>query len=357
MWRSIRASGWIETAMISEITRQQFRRFRSIKRAWYSLWILGILFVLSLFSEQLANNKPLLLRYGGGWYFPTLRFYSSETFGGPYKTEADYVKLADSESFRQKGGWMLFPPIPQNPYASLLDMPGNPPHPPSFQHWLGTDESARDVLARILYGFRIGMSFALCLACIGTVLGIVIGGLQGYFGGRTDLAAQRLIEIWSALPFLYVVILVGSIYGQSFLILIFVFALFKWIGLSYYMRGEFLRLRSQTYVEASRALGATHSRLVFRHILPNALTPVITLFPFLLIGGITALTALDFLGFGLPPPTPSWGELLQQGLRLLYAPWLALSSVGALFLTLLLASFIGEGVRAAFDPKSFTLLK
>jgi microcin C transport system permease protein len=208
------------------------------------------------------------------------------------------------------------------------------------------------VLARLLYGFRTSMTFALALACLAALIGSAIGGVQGYLGGYFDLGAQRLIEIWSALPFLYVVILIGSIYGQSFLVLLFIFSLFQWIALSYYMRGEFYRLKGQTFAQAARALGAGHVSILFRHILPNALNPVVTIFPFLLIGGISSLTALDFLGFGLPPPTASWGEMLQQGLKYLYAPWLALSSVLALFCTLLLASFVGEGARAAFDPKS-----
>lgn len=338
--------------MFSEITRQQFRRFRSIRRAWYSFWILVGMYVLSLFSEHLANDRPLLLRYEGQLYFPTLKFYSGATFGGPYRTEADYLALENSPAFQEGGNWMIFPPIKTGPLRSYLDQAGNPPHPPSTRHWLGTDDSARDVLARLLYGFRTSMSFALALAIVGTVIGAVIGGVQGYLGGVFDLAAQRLIEIWSALPFLYVVILIGSIYGQTFGVLLFVFSLFQWIALSYYMRGEFYRLKDQTFAQAARALGASHTRILFRHVLPNALNPVVTIFPFTLIGGISSLTALDFLGFGLPPPTPSWGEMLQQGLKYLYAPWLALSSVLALFFTLLLASFVGEGARAAFDPKA-----
>lgn len=313
--------------------------------------------MLSLFSEHLANDRPLVLGYQGELYFPTLNFYSGETFGGPYRTEADYLALEKDPAFEEAGGWMIFPPIKAGPLRSYLAQPGNPPHPPSAEHWLGTDNSARDVLARLLYGFRTSMSFALALACLGTLFGVIIGGIQGYLGGLFDLTVQRLIEIWSALPFLYVVILIGSIYGQTFTILLLVFSLFQWIALSYYMRGEFYRLKNQTFVQASRALGASHTRILFRHILPNALNPIVTIFPFSLIGGISSLTALDFLGFGLPPPTPSWGELLQQGLSYLYAPWIAVSAVGALLVTLLLASFIGEGARAAFDPKSTTTLR
>lgn len=343
--------------MFSEITRQQFRRFRSIRRAWVSFWILVVAYVLSLFSEHLANDRPLVMRYNGSTFFPTLKFYPAEAFGGRYRTEADYLALEKTPEFAAKGGWMLYPPIKSDPLRSYLTEDGSPPHAPSARHWLGTDDSARDVAARLLYGFRSSMTFALILAVLSAAVGIVIGGIQGYAGGWFDLAGQRLIEIWSALPFLYVVILIGSIYGQTFGVLLFVFLLFEWIGLSYYMRGEFYRLKHQTFTQAAQALGAGPFRILYRHILPNAMVPVITLFPFMLIGGISSLTSLDFLGFGLPPPTPSWGEMLQQGLNHLYAPWLAFSAVMALFTTLLLASFVGEGARAAFDPRSSNAIR
>ncbi len=337
--------------MFSELTRDRFRRLKRIKRAYYSLWILGVAFAISLFSEFVVNDKPLYLRYQGRSYFPVFFFYSGQTFGGKYKTEADYLALKRNEEF-QKQGFMIFPIIPHGPLHSYLEKEGNPPHPPSGTHWLGTDSVARDVLARLIYGFRICMVFSLLLMLMGAILGIVIGGIQGYLGGTVDIGVQRLIEIWSSLPFLYVVILVGSVYGRSFILLLLIMVIFQWIGLSYYMRGEFLRLKNMTYVKAAKALGIGPTRIFFRQILPNALTPVVTIMPFTLIGGITALTALDFLGFGLPPPAPSWGELLSQGLKNLYAPWIAISTVSALFSTLLLATFIGEGVREAFDPKS-----
>ncbi|MBN1848808.1 MAG: ABC transporter permease subunit [Deltaproteobacteria bacterium] len=337
--------------MFSELTKDRLRRFRKIRRAYYSLWILGIAFFLSLFSEFIANDKPLYLRYQGKSYFPVLFFYSEQTFGGKYKTETDYLALKEDEDF-QKQGSMIFPVIPHSPLHSYLNLADNPPHPPSRAHWLGTDAIARDILTRLIYGFRICMTFSLCLMIMGAILGIIIGGIQGYLGGVVDITAQRLIEIWSSLPFLYVVILVGAVYGRSFLLLLIIMVSFQWIGLSYYMRGEFYRLKNLTYVTAAKALGLGHVRIFFQQILPNALTPVITIMPFSLIGGITALTALDFLGFGLPPPAPSWGELLSQGLDNLYAPWIVISTVAALFITLLLATFIGEGVREAFDPKS-----
>ena len=338
--------------MFTPLARERWRRFRGMPRAYWSLWILGIAFVLSLFAEFIANDRPLYVRFEGRHHFPVVRFYPETAFGGMHATEADYVALRRDPGFGARGGVILFPPIPHGPLRSHLDLAGPPPHPPSVRHWLGTDGAARDVLARLIYGFRLSMVFALGLVATSAVIGTMIGAVQGYAGGAIDLTFQRLIEIWSSLPYLYVVMMMGSIYGPTFGLLLGVTSLFQWIGLSYYMRGEFYRLKGQTFVLASRALGSGHGRILFRQILPNALGPVITILPFTLVAGIGTLTSLDFLGFGLAPPTPSWGELLQQGLKHLYAPWIAFSSVGALFATLLLAAFIGEGVREAFDPKS-----
>ena len=341
-------------AVFSKLSKDRFRRFRMIKRAWYSFIILSALFVLSLFAELLCNDRPYIISFNDKLYFPIFKFYPEKEFGGKYLTEADYVSLRNSDLFKKEGNWMLLPPVPHSPLHSYMDLEGTPPHPPSAMHWLGTDASARDVFARLFYGFRICMLFSLILAGIATLFGILIGGVQGYFGGVIDLVVQRMIEIWSSLPFLYVVILVGTIYSRSFMILILVLSLFQWIGLSYYMRGEFLKIRNLNYVKVAKTMGMPSSHILFRQILPNGLTPVITLLPFQIIGGIGALTALDFLGFGLQPPTPSWGELLSQGLNNLFAPWLAVSTVVCLFTTLLLATFIGEGVREAFDPRAST---
>ena len=340
--------------IFSSLTRDRFCRFKKIKRAWYSFVILSVLFGLSLFAEILCNDKPYIISYNGRLYFPIFQFYPEKEFGGKYLTEADYVTLRNSRPFNNGTNWMISPPIPHSPLHSYIELEGTPPHPPSAQHWLGTDSSARDVFARLLYGFRICMLFSLILAGISTLFGILIGGVQGYFGGLVDMVMQRMIEIWSSLPFLYVVILVGTIYSRSFMILIFVLSLFQWIGLSYYMRGEFLKIRNLNYIKVAKTMGMSNRHILFRQILPNGLTPVITLLPFQIIGGIGALTALDFLGFGLQPPTPSWGELLSQGLNNLFAPWLAISTVVCLFTTLLLATFIGEGVREAFDPRANT---
>ncbi len=338
--------------MFSDLTRTRFRRFRSIRRAWFSLLILSALFVLSLFSELISNDRPLLLGYKGEIHAPAFKFYPGTAFGLEQGTSVDYVALDKDPEFHANGGWILFPPVHWGPYRAHLDLAGNPPHKPSREHWLGTDNTARDVFSRLLYGFRLCMAFALLIAALAITLGIFIGGLQGWLGGKTDIVGQRLIEIWSALPFLYVVILLGAIYGRSFALLVSVVALFEWIGISYYLRAEFYRLKGLNYVKAARALGIPGWRIFLRHVLPNALTPVITLLPFMLISGISALTSLDFLGFGLQPPSPSWGELLRQGLDNLQAPWLAITSVSALFVTLLLATFIGEGLREAFDPKA-----
>lgn len=300
-------------AFFSKLTRDRLIRFRRIKRAWYSFLILSALFVLSLFSELICNDRPYVLSYENKLYFPMFQFYTEREFGGKYLTEANYLNLRKSPIFNDGENWMILPPIPHNPLHSYIDLAGTPPHPPSATHLLGTDSSARDVFARLLYGFRICMLFSLILAAISTFFGILIGGVQGYFGGVVDIVMQRLIEIWSSLPFLYVVILVGTIYSRSFMILILVLALFQWIGLSYYMRGEFLKIRSLNYVKVAKTMGMPNSHILFRQILPNGLTPVITLLPFQIIGGIGALTALDFLGFGLQPPTPSWGSCSARG--------------------------------------------
>jgi len=338
--------------MFSDITKDRFRNFKMIRRAYISLWILGLAFVFSLFSELFVGSRPLYINYGGKSYFPIVNFYPATEFGGEYKTEADYQKLAEDQNFKKDGNYIVFPFFPHDPLYHYLDIEGSPPHRPSADHWLGTDASGRDILSRLIYGFRISMLFALSLVLISAILGIVIGGVQGYAGGHVDIVVQRIIEIWSSLPFLYVVMLIGSIFGRSFGILLFVMGIFSWIGLSYYMRGEFLKIKEMTFVRAARALGVGRVRIFLNHILPNALTPVITILPFTLIGGIGSLTALDFLGFGFPPPTPSWGEMMKQGLDNLYAPWIAVSSTAALFITLLLATFIGEGVREAFDPRT-----
>jgi len=337
---------------LSPEMQKKWQGFKRNRLAFSSLVALGILYVFSLFSPWLVNDEPLVLRYEGKTYFPAFVTYAETEFGGTYETEPDYPSLIASAEENGKSVWALMPLIVQDPLKADLSADGTPPFAPSGKHLLGTDAHGRDVLSRLIHGFRICMSFSLLLTLLGTFLGIVIGGIQGYLGGKWDILLQRGIEIWSSLPFLYVVILIGSIYGRSFVLLIAIMAIFNWISLSYYMRAEYLKLRSQPYVRAAKMLGMSHARIFFKEILPNALTPVITLFPFTLIGGIGSLTSLDFLGFGLEPPTPSWGELMSEGLNNLYAPWISICTVAALFVTLLLTTFVGEGIRDAMDPKS-----
>ncbi|GHV16720.1 peptide ABC transporter permease [Fibrobacterales bacterium] len=329
-----------------------FARFKRNKPAYFSIWILSITYLLSLTSPILVNDQPIFFNFNDKYYFPAFFHYPQSEFYGDYLTEPDYKKLVEYAKENSIPVRAIFPPIAWNPIKSDLELDGTPPYPPSSKHLLGTDSHGRDMLSRLIHGFRICMSFSLLLSIFGTIFGIVIGGVQGYFGGKLDIFLQRFIEIWASLPFLYVVILLGSIYGQGFLLLTLIMAAFSWIGLSYYERAEFYKLKNMQFVKAAIVLGLSHRRIFFSEILPNALTPVITLFPFSLIGGISGLTSLDFLGFGLQPPTPSWGDLLSQGLANLYAPWIAIFTIAALFITLLLAAFIGEGIRDALDPKS-----
>lgn len=332
--------------MLSTQSKLRLARLRAMKRAWYSLWILSIAFVLSLVAELWINDKPLFARIEGKNYYPLLHDYTMHDLGGEDSTMVDWPTV-----LKEKPAKVLMPLIPYGPLNSEILDEDFPPYAPSAQHLLGTDASGRDLLARLVYGFRTGMLFSLALTLVSTLLGIIIGGVQGYLGGKVDLFLQRIIEIWSALPFLYVIILAGAVLGQNFAVLLLASALFQWIGLSYFMRSEFYRVKNFGFVRSAQALGLSKSHIFFKEILPNALSPVITLFPFQIIGGISTLTALDFLGFGLQPPTPSWGELLSQGLQNLQAPWLTAFTVLALTGTLLLATFIGEGLREAFDPR------
>lgn len=338
---------------LSPITLRRIEKFKRMKRAWWSLWILVGLYVISLFANVIANDQPLVVRYEGQFYFPMVRFYDGSHFGLTATQRPNYKKLNKTPAFQTKGNFMIFPLIPYGPNESLLDLEGYPPTPPIRKNLLGTDDRGRDILTRMLYGYRISFSFALLITSAGMALGVMIGAWQGYWGGWFDLVMQRLIEIFSTLPFLYVVIIIGSSLGTGFLVLLLIFVCFEWIGISYYIRSEFLKLREAQYVEAARALGVKDWKIMFRHILPNALTPLVTFLPFNLIGAISSLSALDFLGFGLPAPTPSWGELMHQGMGNIFSYWISLYPVLALFMVLLLIAFVGEGLRDAFDPKEF----
>lgn len=331
--------------------RRRWLRFKANRRGYLSLILFGLLFVASLFAEVLSNDKPFVVYYNQQFYFPLLTSYPETTFGGEFDTEADYRAPAIRERLAGNGNWSLFPPNPHS-YASInLNIRGPVPSPPSSVNLLGTDDRGRDVLARLLYGFRLSVLFGLGLTLVGTVIGIIAGAVQGYLGGRTDLFLQRFIEIWSAMPELYLLIIFASIFKPSALLLLVLLSLFGWMGLSDYVRAEFLKGRNLDYVTAAKALGVNNITIMFRHLLPNGMTPVITFLPFRMSGAILALTSLDFLGLGVPPPAPSLGELLSQGKANIEAWWLSLGTFIVLVGTLTLLIFIGEALREAFDPR------
>jgi len=338
--------------------QKRLRKFRSLKRGYYSFWILVTLYALSFLDPLLINNRALVVHYNGHWYFPVFKYYPAKTFNQDGFGEARYREL--KKRFEAEGGdnWLIMPPYPYHPNESLLkEIKGEPPTPPSHLHWLGTDNRGRDVFARLVYGFNISISFALAVTLFAYFIGITVGATLGYFGGKVDLYGLRLIEIFASIPFLYTMIIVSSLLQPNFILLVFVMTIFGWVGISFYMRGEFYREKAKDYVAAAVSMGNSNLRVMFKHILPNALTPIITFAPFAVIGYISALVSLDFLGFGLPPPTPSWGELVNQGISDIRYWWLIVSPMGASFFTLLLISFIGEAVREAFDPKVFSRLR
>lgn len=339
------------------IFQKRLRRFKSMKRGYYSFLIIITLYIISFFFPLIINNKALVVRYEGSLYFPVINYYSGAFFNQDVPGEANYRQLK-IEFKEQKGNWVIMPLYPYGPYESLMgELPGEPPHSPRASNWFGTDASGRDVFARMAYGFNISLSFALLLTFINYSIGIIIGGLLGYYGGVFDIIAQRFIEIWSALPFLYTVIIITSIVRPSFFLLVILMSMVGWVGMTYYLRGEFYREKAKDYVSAAVSMGATDREIMFKHILPNALTPVIALFPFTIVANIGALVGLDFLGFGLAPPTPSWGEMFNTGLENIFDWWLIASPLAALFFTLLLVVFVGEAVREAFDPKVFSRLR
>lgn len=336
---------------MSPLNRHRWQRFKANRRGFGALWLLLILFGFSLFAEWIANDRPLIVSYQGQWYFPLLKDYSEQTFGGDLAIPANYRDDYLVQQIQQQGGWMLWPLIRYR-YDTINYQSQTPaPSPPSTENWLGTDDQARDVLARIIYGFRISLLFALLLALFSSVIGIVLGALQGYFGGWLDLLLQRAIEIWSGLPMLFVLILVASLIKPNFWWLLGILVLFGWTTLVGPVRAEFLRGRNFEYVRAARALGVDNLTIIFRHIFPNAMVATLTFLPFVVSGGVISLTALDFLGFGLPPGSPALGELLKQGKDNLHAPWLGISAFVVLAILLSSLVFIGEAVRDAFDPR------
>jgi len=335
---------------LSPITHRRLALFRANTRGFWSLWIFLLLFVLSLFAELIANDKPIVMEYQGALYFPVLKMYPEKTFGGDFDTETMYRDPFIAERI-QKDGWMIWPPIRFGASTINYDLLTPHPSPPNAQNWLGTDDQGRDVLARLIYGFRISVLFGLMLTVVSSIVGIFAGAVQGYFGGWTDLLFQRFIEIWSGLPELFLLIILASIVTPNFWWLLGILLLFTWMSLTHVVRAEFLRARNFDYVKAARALGVTEPRIMVRHVLPNALVSAMTYIPFIMAGGVTALTTLDFLGFGLPPGTASLGELLLQGKSNPQAPWLGFTGFITIALMLVLIIFISEAVRDAYDPR------
>jgi microcin C transport system permease protein len=335
---------------ISPITKRRLVSFYANKRGFYSLWIFLSIFILSLFAELIANDKPLLLRYEGRFYYPIFIEYPETVFGGFLPTEADY-RDPEVEELIEERGWILWPPVPYSYDTINYNLPVPAPAPPSRDNWLGTDDQGRDVVARLIYGFRISVLFGLILTILSSIVGIAAGAVQGYFGGIIDLLFQRFIEVWQGLPILYLLIIMASVVEPNFWWLLGLMLLFSWMGLVGVVRAEFFRVRNFDYVRAARALGVGNIVIMFKHILPNAMVATLTFLPFILNGSITTLTALDFLGFGLPPGSPSLGELLNQGKANLQAPWLGITAFAVLALMLSLLIFVGEAVRDAFDPR------
>lgn len=343
---------------LSPLTLKKLNRFRSIKRGYYSFLIFIILILACLGAELLVNNRALVVKYEGKYYFPTYGdIIPGKIFGLDYDYETNYRQLAERFKQQAGGNWALLPPVPYSAFENDLIPDTLPPLPPSFakRHFLGTDTSGRDVLARLVYGFRIAILFSLTLLASTYVVGILIGCAMGYYGGVFDILFQRLIEIWSTVPFLYVVIIISSIVVPNFWWLIVIMVFFGWMGMTWTMRTITYKERTREYVLAARALGASDLRIIVLHIIPNTISIIVTYIPFSVAGGIVALTSLDYLGFGLPPPTPSWGELLQQAWTNFSAWWLGASVISAMVITLVIVTFIGEAIREAFDPKMHTV--
>lgn len=335
---------------ITPLMRRRFRNFRNNKRGFWSLWIFLILFSLSLCAEMIANDRPILVRYDGAFYCPVLIDYDETVFGGDLPTEADFRDPYLAERINAKG-WMLWPPVHYSYDTINYNLPVPAPAPPSRENWLGTDDQARDVVARLIYGFRISVLFGFTLTIFSSIIGIAAGAVQGYFGGKVDLFFQRFIEIWSGMPQLYMLIILASVVEPTFWLLLSLLLLFSWMSLVGVVRAEFLRARNFDYVRAAKALGASDTVIMLKHVLPNAVVATLTFLPFILNGSITVLTSLDFLGFGLPPGSPSLGELLNQGKANLQAPWLGIAGFCVLAVMLTLLIFVGEAVRDAFDPR------
>ena len=359
---------------LSPITRRRWQNFKANRRGYISFWAFMILFLVSLFAEFIANDKPLFIRYDGKSYFPVLFTYSETTFGGDFETAAEYRDPYLQSLITEKGGTIVWPPIRYAHNTHNLDLPTPTPSKPTWllteqqcrevverkklsgcrdleYNWLGTDDQGRDVVARLIYGFRLSVLFGLTLTIISSIIGVAAGAVQGYFGGWTDLLFQRFIEIWTSVPSLYLLLIISSVLVPGFFVLLGILLLFSWVSLVGLVRAEFLRGRNFEYIQAARALGVSNATIMFRHLLPNAMVATMTFLPFILSSSVMQLTALDFLGFGLPPGSPSLGELLSQGKANVQAPWLGLSGFFSVAIMLSLLIFIGEAVRDAFDPR------
>lgn len=339
---------------LSPLTRRRFAQFRANTRGYVSLWLFLVLFFIALFADFIANDKPLLIKFDGQYYFPIFKSYPETVFGGDFETEAQYRDAFVKDLINAKG-WMIWPPIRYSYDTINYDLPQPAPSPPTLDNIFGTDDQGRDVAARVIYGFRISVLFGLTLTLISSIIGVTAGAIQGYYGGRLDLAMQRVIEIWSSMPSLYILIIFSAMFVPGFWTLLLILLLFSWVSLVDVVRAEFLRTRNFDYVRAANALGVSNPVIIRRHVLPNAMVATLTYMPFILTGSITALTSLDFLGLGLPPGSPSLGELLAQGKNNLQAPWLGIAAFTSLALMLTLLTFIGEAVRDAFDPRKTNL--
>ena len=361
-------------AHLSPLNQRRWRNFKSNRRGYWSFWIFSALFLISLFAELIANDRPFLIKFDGRLYFPAFVNYSETTFGGDFETSADYRDPYLQKLIAEKSGFIVWPPIRYSYDTHNLDLPTPAPSPPTWMlteaqckavvekkglkgcrdleyNWLGTDDQGRDVVARLIYGFRISVLFGLALTIVSSIIGVAAGGIQGYFGGWVDLLFQRFIEVWTAIPSLYLLLILSSVLVPGFFVLLGILLLFSWVSLVGLVRAEFLRGRNFEYIQAARALGVSNGTIMFRHLLPNAMVATMTFLPFIVSSSVMTLTALDFLGFGLPPGSPSLGELLSQGKANVQAPWLGFTGFFSVAIMLSLLIFIGEGVRDAFDPR------
>ncbi|MEE9279696.1 MAG: ABC transporter permease [Myxococcota bacterium] len=336
---------------ITPLTQRRIDNFKANKRGYYSMWIVALLFLMALFAEFIANDKPILVWYEGDLYVPAFVFYPETEFGGEFETEAEYRDVYVQNLIEGQGGWMLWPPVRFSYDTIDTELGRYVPSPPSLRHWLGTDDTSRDVFARVLYGFRISLAFGLILTAMSSVVGVFMGAVQGYFGGLVDLLLQRFIEMWAGMPVLFVLIILASVLEPSFAWLLLILLLFQWVALVAVVRAEFLRARNFDYVRAARALGSPNRRIMVKHVLPNAMVATLTFVPFILTGAITLLTALDFLGLGLPIGSASLGEILVQGRQNVQFPWLGIAGFATLATMLSLVIFASEAARDAFDPR------